>query len=588
MSNPLLSDRDVAFQLYEVHGAEALTKLPAFAEHSKETFELFLSAVRRFSREVLAPTYRPIDEAPPTLESGRVRTHALMKSIYPQLAELGLLNAARPAEVGGQQLPTTVFGVATAYLMAANLSAYGYAGLTTGAAHLIETFGTPELKRRFMEPMYAGRFTGTMALTEPQAGSSLADVKTRATDAGDGSFRLSGSKIFISGGDNDFAQNVVHLVLARIDGAPSGTKGISLFAVPRLRDDGADNDVSVAGVIHKIGWKGIPSLALNFGERGDCRGWLVGAPHRGLPQMFQMMNEARIMVGMNAVASAAVAFHESVRYAQERPQGRAATERDPSTPQVPIVQHADVRRMLLRQKAIVEGGLSLLIETSRFHDLSEHAPDAETKERAKLLLDLLTPVAKTFPAEKGFEANALAVQIHGGYGYSSEYPVEAWLRDQKLNTIHEGTSGIQSLDLLGRKVVAGAGAALRAFVEEIDASIAAAHRAGVHDAWGRQLREVVEQLEAVTAELGTAGLEGDVERMLRHSAHYLDAFSTICVAWQWLKHATAAKRHEGAFAEGKQRAAQYWFATELSRVPALLALIRSGDDSYARLQPEQL
>ncbi|HZI14005.1 MAG TPA: acyl-CoA dehydrogenase [Myxococcus sp.] len=593
--NPLLSDRDVAFQLYEVMDASALCALPGFTEHSRDTFDLVLDSTRRFAREVLYPTYRPMDAEPPVFQDGRVRVHPLMRELYPRMVELGLLTATRPPEVGGQQLPLTVHAVASAYLMAANLSAYAYVGLTLGAAHLLEVFGTPQVREAFMAPLYRGEWTGTMALTEPQAGSSLADVRTRATPGPDGTWRLQGSKIFISGGDQDFTENVVHLTLARIEGAEGGTKGISLFAVPARRPEGGklvDNDVRVAGVIHKIGWKGIPSLALNYGEEGDCRGWLVGQPGRGLACMFQMMNEARIMVGMNGVATAAVAYHEAVAYARERPQGRPAGVRDASRPQSPIIEHADVRRMLLRQKAIVEGGLSLLLAASYQADLAAHTPDEDTRKRAGLLVDLLTPVAKTFPAERGFEANALAVQVHGGYGYSSEYPPEAWLRDQKLNTIHEGTSGIQGLDLLGRKVVAGGGAALQAFAEEVGRTVARARAAGVDEAWCTALEGALGETAEVVGELGVKGMSGEVELMLRHSADFLDLFGVLTVAWRWLEQAAAAKeglaRGAGGldFYEGKLAAAQYWFAVELPRLPLLARLCRTGEDSYARMQPE--
>ncbi|MCP3136042.1 acyl-CoA dehydrogenase [Pyxidicoccus xibeiensis] len=593
--NPLLSDRDVDFQLYEVLDAAELCKLPAFAEHSRDTFTLMLDSTRRFAREVLYPTYRPMDAEPPVFKDGRVHVHPLMRELYPRMVDLGLLTATRPPEVGGQQLPLTLHAMASTYLMAANLSAYAYVGLTLGAAHLLEVFGTSELKDAFMAPMYRGEWTGTMALTEPQAGSSLADVRTRATPAPDGTWRIQGSKIFISGGDQDFTDNVIHLTLARMEGAEGGTKGISLFAVPSRRPEGGklvDNDVRVAGVIHKIGWKGIPSLALNYGEEGDCRGWLVGQPGKGLACMFQMMNEARIMVGMNGVATASVAYHEAVAYARERPQGRPAGVRDASRPQSPIIEHADVRRMLLRQKAIVEGGLSLLLAASYQADLASHGADEDTRRRAGLLVDLLTPVAKTFPAERGFEANALAVQVHGGYGYSSEYAPEAWLRDQKLNSIHEGTTGIQGLDLLGRKVVAGGGAALQAFAEEVGATVKRARAAGVEAAWCDALEGALGEVAEVVGELGARGMAGEVELMLRHSADFLDLFSVLAVAWRWLAQAAAAKeglaRGGGSadFYEGKLAAAQYWTAVELPRVPLLAKLCRTAEDSYARMRPE--
>ncbi|MDY7225765.1 acyl-CoA dehydrogenase [Hyalangium rubrum] len=594
-ANPLLSDRDVDFQLYEVLDAARLCTLPAFAEHSRETFELVLGNVRRFSREVLFPTYRMMDAEPPSFRDGRVHVHPLMRTLYPQMVELGLLTATRPPEVGGQRLPLTVASLANAYLMAANLSAYGYVGLTIGAAHLLEVFGTPWLREQFMERLYRGEWTGTMALTEPQAGSSLADVKTRATPAPDGSYRLSGSKIFISGADQDFTENVVHLTLARIDGAPPGTRGISLFAVPSRRPEGGrlvDNDVQVAGVIHKIGWRGLPSLILNYGESGDCRGWLVGQEHRGLACMFQMMNEARIMVGLNGVSTASVAYHEALAYARGRPQGRPAGAKDATQPQAPIIEHADVRRMLLRQKAIVEGGLSLLAAASWQADLASHAPQEETRKRAGLLLDLLTPVAKTFPAEKGYEANALALQIHGGYGYSSEYLPEAWLRDQKLNSLHEGTTGIQGLDLLGRKVVAAGGEALRAFSEEVAATVTRARHAGVEADWCEAMEGAVGAVGELTMALGAMGMAGEVEQMLRHSADYMELFSIVAVAWRWLAQAAAAREGlsrggEGRdFYEGKLCAAQYWFATEVPRVPHLVELCRSGEDSYTRMRAD--
>ena len=602
MANPLLSDRNVEFLLREVLDTAPVFALPACAEHSLETCNMYVQSARKLAREVLYPAYKPMDEHPPKVDDkGQLRTHPLMRAIYPRLVELGTITATRPEAVGGASLPMFAATLANAYLMAANLSAYGYIGLTTGAARLIESFGSAALKSGFMAEMYAGRWTGTMALTEPQAGSSLTDVKTRATLALDGShYKVKGSKIFISAGDHDLTENIVHLTLARIDGAPPGIKGVSLFAIPKLRyADGKQgalisNDVAVAGVIHKIGWRGLPSLAINFGEQDDCHAWLVGEPNRGITYMFQLMNEARIMVGLNGVATAAVAYQESLEYARTRPQGRPLNAKNPEAPQVPIIEHADVRRMLLRQKAIVEGGFCLVAEAARLSDLAENATAPEERERARLLLDLLTPIVKTFPAEKGFESNALALQIHGGYGYTSEYMPEAWLRDQKLNTLHEGTSGIQSMDLLGRKVVAGGGAALRALVDAIEATVGRAKRAGVPDAWLTRLQGSVTAAGEVTLALGELGMKGEVEAMMRHSFDYMEMLSLVVVAWQWVEQAAAAKKGlsrtdvtavDRDFYEGKLAAAQYWIHTELPRVGTLGALCRSGEDSYARTQP---
>lgn len=593
--NPLLSDRDVDFLLYELHDAAALTRLPAFADHDRDTFDLFLGNARALARDVLLPAYRPMDSETPQFKDGRITVHPAMKAIWPRLCELGVLTASRPGAVGGQQLPRTVAVLAEAYLMAGNLSAYCYAGLTTGAAHLIEAFGDDWLKDTFMRKMYAGEWTGTMALTEPHAGSSLADLRTAATPLPDGTYNVRGGKIFISGGDHDITENIVHLTLARIDGAPAGTRGISLFAIPRLRPDGerlVDNDVHTAGMIHKIGWKGLPSLVLNFGERGDCRGWLVGAPGHGLTNMFQMMNEARLMVGLNGLATAAVAYHESLAYAHERRQGRPPGRRDPASPPVPIVEHADVRRMLLRQKAIVEGGLSLLVQAAHLADLSEHAEAPDERRRAALLLDLLTPIAKSFAAERGFDSNALALQIFGGYGYSSEYLPEAWLRDQKLNSIHEGTTTIHGLDLLSRRALVPG--ALQALGEQILRTCHAAEAAGVDPRWSAELKLATTSAGALIAELAAHGQAGDPERMLRHSHDVLDIFMTLTVAWQWLRQAAVARAAlsrgtsaaDEPFYRGKLQAAQYWLTTELPRVGPLVRLCRDEDDSYAAMRPE--
>jgi alkylation response protein AidB-like acyl-CoA dehydrogenase len=524
-----------------------------------------------------------------------------MRGIWKELAELGVISATRPPEVGGQFLPLTVSTLASAYLMAGNLSAYGYAGLTTGAAHLIEAFGDAHARATFMAPLYEGRWTGTMTLTEPQAGSSLADVQTRATPTDAGHYLLRGAKIFISGGDHDVTENVVHLVLARIDGAPPGTRGISLFAVPKRRPEGGtliDNDVSISGVIHKIGWRGLPSVALALGDRGDCRGWLIGPPHGGLRCMFQMMNEARLMVGVNGAATASVAYHESLAYARERTQGRPLGVTDATSPPVALATHPDVRRMLLRQKAIVEGSLCLIGMAARHADLAEHATDAALRERSRFLLDLLTPIAKSVPAELGYQSNVLALQIHGGYGYSSEYLVESWLRDQKLNSIHEGTTGIQSLDLLGRKVVAGGGAALMAWREEILADCARADTAGVDAARTQQVRDALERVVALTGTLGARGMQGDVLGMLGHSADYLELASILALAWAWTKMSAVAASSSSSsstgaaagagFARAIERAAQYWIATEVPRIAHLAALCESAEPSYLALDPDDL
>ena len=600
MGNPLVSDRNVDFLLYEMLDVDRrLGKLPVFADHGRQTYDLFLAGARRLAREVLAPSYRAIDAEPPVLADGRVKVHPRLREIYPQLVALGLTSATRPPGVGGQQLPLAVNALGSAYLMAGNLSAVGYVGLTAAAAHLVEAFGSDALRERFMTRMYAGEWTGTMALTEPQAGSSLADVTTRATPTRHGYHMISGSKIFISGGDHDLTENIVQMTLARIDGAPPGIKGVSLFAVPsrRFDDDGngtlVDNDVRTAGLVHKIGWRGIPSAILNYGERGDCRGWLVGrGASRASQYMFQMMNEARIMVGMNGVATASAAYFESLAYARTRTQGRPSAARGGGGAQVPIIEHADVRRMLLRQKAIVEGGLALLATTALHADLAVYSRDDAERSRSQLLVDLLTPVAKSFPAEWGFESNTLALQIHGGYGYSSEYPVEAWLRDQKLNSLHEGTTGIQSLDLLGRKIGADHGRAFGIFLDEVGAALGRARAAGAGDDLCDAVGDAMGVLNRTIEVLAQRGLGGDVEGMLLHSADFLALFSIITIAWQWMLQAAVAAEAMTAdaiprdFYAGKLAAARYWVTTELPRAAVHAALCRSGERSFADMRDE--
>ncbi|MBX3192877.1 MAG: acyl-CoA dehydrogenase [Labilithrix sp.] len=591
--NPLIDDREIEFLLYDVLRAEELLALPAFAEHSRETFDMVLGSCRRLAREVLFPTYRELDAAPPVLAEGRVTLHPKMKELYPKLLALGLITAPRPHGVGGQQLPLVIDTVAQAYLCAGNVGAAGWIIMCRGTGHLLEAFGSEALKREYMDPLYRGQWTGTMALTEPHAGSSLGDLRTVARPTSAGHYLVRGSKIFITGADQDLTENIVHLVLARIEGAPEGTKGISLFAIPKMRREGdalVSNDVAIAGLIHKIGWRALPSVALELGENDDCHGWLVGEPHQGLSYMFQMMNEARITVGVAGAATASVAYHEALGYALTRPQGRALGARGGE--QVAIVEHPDVRRMLLRQKAIVEGAISLVVTTARYADLAEHHPDAAERTKARTLLDVLTPIAKTFPAEKGFEANALALQVHGGYGYSSEYLPEAWMRDQKLNSIHEGTSGIQGLDLLGRKVMARGGEALRLLAGEVTSAIDEARAAGVAAALCDALASATATVGETTMQLGAMGMSGDAARMMLHSSDYLDMASTWVVGWQWLRHATAAQRivasggPRAAYAEGKLCAAQYFLETELGRIPHLARLCTSAEDSYARMNVE--
>ncbi len=595
-SNPIIDDVFVDFLLYDVLDVEALTALDHFAAHDRETFELYLRACRGLARDSLFPAYREMDEQPARYDGQGIVCHPSMRRFYPMFVELGLLTATRPQHVGGQQLPAVVHAAASAYLGGANVAAACYAALSASAAHVLESFASASIQETYMRPIYEGRWCGTMALTEAQAGSGLMDIETRATPAKDGHYLIHGAKVFISGGDNDFAENIVHLVLARIDGAPPGTRGISLFVVPKLRVERGsliDNDVHVTGAVHKLGWRGLPSIALSFGDNDRCHGYLVGGMHQGLELMFQMMNASRLGVGSAAASTAMVAYHEALQYAQVRTQGRRVGRR--SDAPVPIIQHADVRRMLLRQKAIAEGLLALVLRCYHLLDVSEHGANAEAREHATRLLDLLTPVAKTLSAELGFESNVLALQVHGGYGYASDYLPQAWLRDQKLNSIHEGTTCIQSLDLLGRKIFGTGGAIMKAFLEEVDGATASAERAGLPASWIDTMRTSVSTLVRTTSYLGAAAMENP-ELGLQDSVAYLELFGTIAIGWQWLTLAQAARKRlsdgradaRETFYEGQVIAAKYWFEREMPRVRLLSDVICSGDDSFLTVSAAQL
>ena len=465
MTSLLLSRRDLEFLLYEWLDVELLTKRERFAEHSRETFDAVLDLSEQVATEQFAPHNKKSDACEPTFDGSTVTLIPEVKAALDVFARTGLVASSMDAEVGGMQLPAVVSGACFAYFQAANVGSSSYPFLTIANANLLLAHGTPEQVDTWVRPMLEGRFFGTMCLSEPQAGSSLADVTTRAEPQPDGTYRLFGNKMWISAGEHELSENIVHLVLAKIAGAPAGVKGISLFIVPKvlLEADGAlgeRNDVVLAGLNHKMGYRGTTNTLLNFGEgrhtpggAPGAVGFLVGEPHRGLAYMFHMMNEARVGVGSGAMALGYTGYLKSLQYARERPQGRPVAAKDPTAPQVPILAHPDVRRMLLAQKCYVEGGLALVLYCGRLLDEETTADSAAERERAHLLLDTLTPIAKSWPSQWCLEANSLAIQVLGGYGYTREYDVEQHYRDNRLNPIHEGTHGIQGLDLLGRKVV---------------------------------------------------------------------------------------------------------------------------------------
>ncbi len=598
MSETLLSSRNLAFELYEVLDAEGLTQRERFAEHNRETFDAALGTARSIAEKFFAPHNCKGDENEPRYEDGKAILIPEVKPAVDAFLEAGFLNAARSFEAGGMQLPTLLSQACFAHFQAANAASTSYPFLTMGAANLIESFGTEEQKRRFLQPMIDGRFFGTMALTEPHAGSSLSDIRTRAEPAADGTYRLKGNKIFISGGDHPLSENIVHMVLAKLPDAPAGVKGISLFIVPKflVNDDGSlgpRNDVLLAGLFHKMGWRGTTSTALNFGDNGECVGYLVGKPHHGLSYMFQMMNEARIGVGMGAVMLGYAGYLYSLEYARERPQGRLPDSKDPTTAPVSIVQHADVKRMLLTQKAYVEGAFDLGLYAARLFDDTTTLPDEDQRKQAHELLDLLTPIVKSWPSEFCLKANELAIQILGGHGYTREYPVEQYYRDNRLNPIHEGTHGIQSLDLLGRKLAQNGGAGLKQLIRLIaDTS----ERAQAHEALTvlrQPLEKLVARLQGVTIGLLTDLAQGKVNSSLANSALYLKAFGHTVIGWRWLEQAIRAQEGlargntaDVGFYKGKLQAARYFLTWEVPACHHELALLEARDDTCLGMQDE--
>ncbi|MGC9195729.1 MAG: acyl-CoA dehydrogenase [Syntrophobacteraceae bacterium] len=588
MASKFASRRNLDFLLYEVHAIERLFSLSYFEDHSRETCDLAIDTAMKLARNLLYPYLKEMDEREPVLEESQVKVHPIVKTMMKQWGEGGWLSSSLPFEVGGQQLPVAVHMACSHLFGAANFPATGYSGLTTGAAHLILSHGTDEMKDMYIPKMLAGQWQGTMAMTEPQAGSSLSDLTSRAVPTGQGYYKIRGQKIFISAGDHDGVENVVHMMLAKIEGAPAGVKGISLFLVPKKRPEAngslEPNDVTATTVYHKLGYRGCPITQLSFGDSDSCRGYLVGEPHKGLSYMFQMMNEARLGVGMQAASIASAAYYASLEYASQRLQGRKLSSKDPCLPQVPIIEHADVRRMLFFQRAITEGSISLLLQCALYADLAR-AGDPVDRERYGLLLDLLTPVAKSYPSENGIISVSLGLQILGGYGYCREFPLEQYYRDIRIHSIHEGTTGIQGMDLLGRKVMMKNGKALELFAGEVQKAIKEAGAFEELKPYCGRLEAALEQCRAATMHRLKFAMKGELEKFLADATLYLELFGILAVAWQWLLQAVAACRglrddcseKNRRFYNGKLHTMRYFFHYEAVKIQGLAARLLESD-----------
>jgi alkylation response protein AidB-like acyl-CoA dehydrogenase len=628
----------VDFLLYDWLRAEALNQRARFSDHSRETFDAVMDTCERIAREKYAPFNRLVDTQEPHFDGEKVVLPQATHDAHKAYVASGMLAAAQDYALGGMQLPYVVDAAANSFFAVASISISSNL-LTTGNANCIMATGTQMQKNVFAANEFNGRWAGTMCLSEPQAGSSLSDVATKALPDGTdfandplGSrYRLRGNKMWISSGEHELTENIVHLVLAKIPDENGklivGVKGISLFIVPKRlvhvnpstssgrtggvagQMDGIEvtlgqrNDIALAGLNHKLGWRGTANTLLNFGEGkfpvgnegpygkgAGAVGYLMGKPGEGLKCMFHMMNEARIGIGMAATMLGLAGYYASLDYAKQRPQGRpmgqakqsstSAAGKDASAPQVRLIEHADIKRMLLAQKSICEGALALQLYCARLVD-EQHTGAPEAADEARLLLEVLTPIAKSWPSENCLEANSLAIQIHGGYGYTRDFPVEQYWRDQRLNMIHEGTHGIQAMDLLGRKVLMEGGKGLQLLAARISAT---AQRAGQVSALTAHAKALTEALHKVAHATKAAWATGNPLEALPNAVPYMQAFGHTVLAWIWLDVALASEAHtpdSGAARAGFFRSAQYFYHYELPKIDAWLSVVSSRDMTCA-------
>jgi len=600
------------FLLYQWLGAESLNQRERFADHSRETFDAVFDTCERIAREKYAPFNRLVDTQEPHFDGETVILPQATHEAHKAYAGSGMLSAAQDYDEGGMQLPYTIESAANCFFAMASVS-IGSSLLTKGNANLLLVHGTEAQKEVFARNEFAGRFSGTMCLSEPQAGSSLSDITTRAVPDGAGSeadplgprYRLTGNKMWISSGEHELTENIIHLVLAKIPGPDGklipGTRGISLFIVPKKmvgtdgQLTGERNDVALAGLNHKLGWRGTTNTLLNFGEgkypvggQAGAVGYLVGKPHEGLRCMFHMMNEARIGVGTAAVMLGMAGYYASLDYAKNRPQGRPVgpAGKDAAQAQVRIIEHADVKRMLLAQKAYCEGALALELYCARLVD-EQHTAEAQAADEARLLLEVLTPIAKSWPSEWCLEANSLAIQIHGGYGYTRDFPVEQYWRDNRLNMIHEGTHGIQATDLLGRKVLMEGGKGLQLLAARIQTTVQRASQVPELAAHAQALDQALQQVEAATK---AAWATGNPQDALANAVPYMQGFGHMVLAWIWLDVALAALQADAtksiAATTGKMGALRYFYHYELPKIGAWLQVVTNRDQTCAELPEE--
>ena len=599
MSNKYIDFDTLKFMLYEVHGLEKMLDKKRFEDYDKEAIDLFIESIKEFSDRELYPVFKEMDENPAYYEDGKIYVHEKVKTLMYQGGEMGIISASFDYKDGGMQMPLLAHTAAMFILEAANNHLPGYAGLTQGAAELIIHFADEDLNKKYVPNMLSGKWGGTMCLTEPQAGSSLSDITTKAIRTENGYFNISGQKIFISAGDNHFTENVVHLLLARIEGAPAGTKGISLFIVPknRLNESGSldFNDVNTIGDFQKMGQKGYCTSHLSFGDNDDCRAWLVGEENKGLYYMFLMMNAARIAVGRGASAIATAAYNASLNYAKERPQGRKLSsdgKKNPDEKPSLIIEHPDVRRMLLLQKSMSEGSMSLVFLAAKYYDLENTAETDEERYKYKTLLDMIIPVAKTYPSEAGNISVSNGIQVLGGYGFCSDFILQQYYRDIRISSIYEGTTGIQSQDLLGRKITMDNGKGLELLTKEILKTISQANKQDELEIYAKKLSEKIDLTQKVLNKLMPLALKGDYERFLADASIFMEFFSLIIVSWNWLDIGITAKNqleknhYDSALLKGKLEAMKYFFSYELPKTTGLAEILMNTSEITIKKQED--
>ena len=588
MASKYIDLSTVKFFMNIVQELETVLEKDRFVDYDLESVNLYVESVKQFADRELFPYFKEMDENPAHYKDGSIHVHQQVEKMMKEGGSMGLISAPFNYDDGGLQLPLLVHTAANYILDAANNHLPGYSGLTSGAAELIVEFASKDLKEKYTPKMLTGEWGGTMCLTEPQAGSSLSDIVTKATPIGDGKYKISGQKIFISGGDHQYADNIVHLLLARIDGAPAGTKGISLFVVPKMRiqDNGEllFNDVTTVADFEKMGQKGYCTTHLSFGDKDDCQGYLVGEENKGLNYMFLMMNGARIAVGRGASAIACGAYYASLEYANERPQGRKLSSdgtKNLKDKQSLIIEHPDVRRMLLLQKSMVEGSMNLIFKAAKYYDLQHNSTDDKEKHKYHTLLEMIIPVVKTYPSEAGIYSINNGLQVLGGYGFCSDFILQQYYRDIRISSIYEGTTGIQSQDLLGRKMMLNNGEGAKLLLDEIKMTIEKADQDDELKKWASSLNDQLDQSQKILFHLMPFALKGDYERFLADASIFMEFFSLILVGWSWLEIGVATKYAlsssnstlDSKFYQGKLDALEYFYVYELPKTKGLAEIL---------------